>query len=112
MDEWAAQPSEFFAEVKEGAHLFSGVTLDTFPHGEQFLFIRVGKNLERAGSMLLLLKAHAESLATPDEGEGPTAGKLSGMGGPVAVVFVLRGVLPRIYGGLACPSYRRVFAVR
>lgn len=73
LDEWNAQPSEFFADVKEGAHLFSGVTLDTFSHGEQFLWIRVGKNLERAGAMLLLLRAHAQSLASPEDGEGATA---------------------------------------
>ena len=74
VDEWNAQPSEFFAEVKEGAHLFTGVTLDTFAHGEQFFFIRVGKNLERAGSILNLLRAHAESLAIREKGESATAG--------------------------------------
>lgn len=74
LDEWNAQPSEFFAEVKEGAHLFTGVTLDTFSHGEQFLFIRVGKNLERATAMLNLLRAHATSLATSNDGEGTTSG--------------------------------------
>ncbi len=76
MDQWLAQPSEFFAGVKEGVHLFTGVTHDTFPHGEQFMFIRVGKNLERASSMLLLLRAHAESLSTKDEssGDGTTKG--------------------------------------
>ena len=75
-EEWEDQPSEFFSQVKEGVHLFTGVTLDTFPHGEQFLFIRVGKNLERANSMLLLLRAHAESLSAKDEGsgDGATAG--------------------------------------
>ncbi len=72
-EEWRAQPSEFFGQVKEGVHLFTGVTLDTFSHGEQFLFIRVGKNLERAGAMLLLLRAHAASLKTAKEGEGATA---------------------------------------
>ncbi|BCM92108.1 hypothetical protein IAD21_03987 [Abditibacteriota bacterium] len=74
IDEWNAQPSEFFTDVKEGVHLFTGVTLDTFSHGEQFLFIRVGKNLERAGAMLLLLRAHAKSLVTTDEGDSATAG--------------------------------------
>lgn len=74
LDEWNAQPSEFFADVKEGAHLFLGVTLDTFPHGEQYFWIRVGKNLERAGAMLTLLRAHAASLAAREEGESATAG--------------------------------------
>lgn len=74
VDEWNAQPSEFFGQVKEGVHLFTGVTLDTYAHGEQFLFIRVGKNLERAGAMLNLLRAHAKSLAKTEEGERATAG--------------------------------------
>ena len=60
-DEWSTSPHEFFSEVKEGAHLFTGVTEDTFSHGEEYSFIRIGKNLERAGAMVLLLKAHAES---------------------------------------------------
>lgn len=69
-DEWSASPHEFFSEVKEGAHLFTGVTEDTFSHGEAYSFIRVGKNLERAGAMVLLLKAHADSF----QDEGGTAG--------------------------------------
>ncbi len=73
-DEWRAQPAELFAQVKEGVHLFTGVTHETFSHGEQFLFIRIGKNLERAGAMLLLLRAHAASLVpTADDSEGATA---------------------------------------
>jgi uncharacterized alpha-E superfamily protein len=62
---WNAQPAEFFADVKESCHLFSGVADETFAHGEAYLFMRVGKNLERAGATLNLLKAHAPSLADP-----------------------------------------------
>lgn len=69
-EEWSMAPHEFFAEVKEGAHLFTGVTEDTFSHGEEYSFIRVGKNLERAGAMVLLLRAHAESF----QNEGKAAG--------------------------------------
>ncbi len=69
-EEWSASPHEFFSEVKEGAHLFTGVTEDTFSHGEEYSFIRVGKNLERAGAMVLLLRAHAESF----QDDGGTAG--------------------------------------
>ncbi len=68
--DWSASPHEFFSEVKEGAHLFTGVTEDTFSHGEEYSFIRVGKNLERAGAMVLLLRAHTESF----QNVGGTAG--------------------------------------
>jgi len=64
-DIWNAQPGEFFADVKESCHLFAGVADETFAHGEAYLFMRVGKNLERAGATVNLLKAHAPSLADP-----------------------------------------------
>jgi uncharacterized alpha-E superfamily protein len=70
-EEWSAQPHEFFYDVKEGAHLFHGVTDETFAHGEAYLFTRVGKNLERAGATVNLLRAHAHSLT---DSEGGTRG--------------------------------------
>ena len=60
---WNAQPSEFFTDVKEGSHLFSGVADETFAHGEAYLFMRVGKHLERAGATVNLLRAHAKGLS-------------------------------------------------
>ncbi len=62
--QWAEQPHEFYVEVKEAMHLISGVTDETFAHGEAYLFIRVGKSLERAGSTTNILKVHAPSLVT------------------------------------------------
>jgi uncharacterized alpha-E superfamily protein len=66
MAEWDAQPYEFFADVKEGAHLFQGVTDDTISHGEAWQFIRVGRAMERAGATVRLLQAHCPSLGVDD----------------------------------------------
>ena len=60
--EWDAQPYEFFAEVKEGAHLFQGVTDDTISHGQAWQFIRIGRDLERVGATVRLLQTHCPSL--------------------------------------------------
>lgn len=65
--EWDAAPYEFFAYVKEGAHLFQGVTDDTMSHGQAWQFIRIGRDLERVGATVRLLQAHCPSLAIEDE---------------------------------------------
>ena len=59
---WAEQSHEFYVDVKEAMHLIAGVTDETFAHGEAYLFIRVGKSLERASSTTNILRVHAPSL--------------------------------------------------
>jgi len=66
-NEWDDGPYEFFADVKEGAHLFQGVTDDTMSHGQAWQFIRIGRDLERVGATVRLLQAHCPSLAIEDE---------------------------------------------
>jgi len=39
---------EFFNEVKNGSHLFTGVAAATMTHGEAWYFARLGRTLERA----------------------------------------------------------------
>ena len=65
--DWERQPFEFFAEVKEGAHLFQGVTDDTISHGQAWQFIRIGRDMERVGATVRLLKTHCSSLEIDDE---------------------------------------------
>lgn len=55
---WQGEPIEFYQAVKEGAHLFQGVTDATMTHGEGWHFIQVGRYLERAGSTAALLDAY------------------------------------------------------
>ncbi|MCW5852270.1 MAG: alpha-E domain-containing protein [Anaerolineae bacterium] len=48
-------PYDFFSEVRNGSHLFQGVTDATMTHGEGWYFIQVGKYLERADKTARIL---------------------------------------------------------
>lgn len=59
MDEiWQVEPHEFFQSVKEGAHIFQGITDSTMIHGEGWQFIQVGRFIERSMAITSLLDAH------------------------------------------------------
>lgn len=58
---WYAEPHAFLASVKEGIHLFQGVTDATMSHSEGWHFIRVGRFLERASATATLLDVHFRS---------------------------------------------------
>lgn len=62
---WNAGPNEFFRNVKEGAHLFQGITDATMNHGEGWQFIQVGRYLERAGVTASLLDVYAVEFIGP-----------------------------------------------
>ncbi|NTV62146.1 MAG: alpha-E domain-containing protein [Oscillochloris sp.] len=65
---WQTEPLEFYQDVKEGAHLFQGITDATMTHGEGWQFIQVGRYLERAGSTAALIDQHFRPyLETPSE---------------------------------------------
>jgi uncharacterized alpha-E superfamily protein len=46
--DWLDSANEFFTEVKEASHLFTGITDGTMTHGEAWHFCRLGRMLERA----------------------------------------------------------------
>lgn len=54
----ANQPHAFLREIKEGSHLFQGITDSTMSHDEGWQFIQVGRSLERAASTAILLDVH------------------------------------------------------
>jgi uncharacterized alpha-E superfamily protein len=62
---WNFGSHEYFRKVKEGAHLFQGITDSTMSHGQGWRFIQVGRFLERAGATAALLDAHFKYLADP-----------------------------------------------
>ncbi len=72
----ATPPEEFLSAVLDGLHLFQGVTDTAMSHGEGWLFIQVGRAIERAGSIAALLAAHelgaGSRYGTP--GEPPAGG--------------------------------------
>jgi uncharacterized alpha-E superfamily protein len=60
---WRAAPHDFYMEVKEGSHLFQGITDATMNHNQGWYFIQLGRYTERAINLLALLNAH---LGDPD----------------------------------------------
>jgi uncharacterized alpha-E superfamily protein len=65
---WDEQPHEFFRAVKDGAHLFQGITDSTMSHDEGWYFIQLGRYIERAVALASLLDNHLTSfpLSTTD----------------------------------------------
>ena len=51
----AQDPYLFYRAVKDGSHLFQGITDTTFLHGEGWEFMQVGKYLERADNTARLV---------------------------------------------------------
>lgn len=58
---WNAQPHEFFGMVKNGAHLFQGITDSTMVHDEGWYFIQLGRFTERALAIANLLDVHLDA---------------------------------------------------
>jgi uncharacterized alpha-E superfamily protein len=59
---WAEQPYEFMQAVKQGAHLFQGITDSTLSHGQGWQFIELGRYIERATSVARLLAVEFRAL--------------------------------------------------
>lgn len=57
-DDQNGEIEEFLQAVKEGAHLFHGLTDSTMSHGEGWQFIQLGQSLERAINTAALLEVH------------------------------------------------------
>jgi len=66
---WDDQPHEFFRAVKDGAHLFQGITDSTMAHDEGWDFIQLGRFIERTGGVASLLDRHLSAfpLAAADQ---------------------------------------------
>ena len=61
------EPTEFLGQVMEGVHQFQGVSDSTMSHGEGWQFIQVGRYIERAASIAMLLEAYYPDMwAHPD----------------------------------------------
>jgi uncharacterized alpha-E superfamily protein len=67
-DPWDA--SEFLQSVKDGAHLFQGITDSTMTHAEGWQFIQAGRFLERTQALSALIGEYFRWLgSTPEEGD-------------------------------------------
>lgn len=54
---WSDAPHGFFVMVKEGSHLFQGITDATMNHNQGWHFIQIGRYVERLGTLSSLLTA-------------------------------------------------------
>jgi len=62
---------EFLQSVKEGSHLFQGITDSTMTHGEGWQFIQAGRFLERTVALSSLLMEHFRDLPQPRDESDP-----------------------------------------
>jgi uncharacterized alpha-E superfamily protein len=53
----------FFRSIKEGCHLFQGITDSTMSHGEGWQFIQLGRYVERTNAITRLLDVHFRAFA-------------------------------------------------
>jgi uncharacterized alpha-E superfamily protein len=60
---WYRQRHRFYSSVKEGSHLFQGITDATMNHNQAWHFIQVGRYLERLLNLVTFLEVHKEMLA-------------------------------------------------
>jgi uncharacterized alpha-E superfamily protein len=66
---WYTEPHVFLASVKEGIHLFQGITDATMNHSEGWHFIRVGCFIERAVATATLLDVHFRDLLEVEQND-------------------------------------------
>jgi uncharacterized alpha-E superfamily protein len=57
-DEESGDVRDFLHAIKEGAHLFQGITDSTMTHGEGWQFIQAGRYLERTVAIAMLVGIH------------------------------------------------------
>jgi uncharacterized alpha-E superfamily protein len=61
-DRFAIEPHSVLQKVKDGAHLFQGITDSTMIHGQGWIWIQVGRYMERANCIAGLLLHHLKDL--------------------------------------------------
>jgi len=66
-DSWILNSHPFFHAVREGAHLFQGITDSTMGHGEGWQYIQLGRYVERADTLASLIGIHFQRLPHPPD---------------------------------------------
>jgi uncharacterized alpha-E superfamily protein len=78
-DRFAIEPNFVFGRVKDGVHLFTGITDSTMTHGQGWQWIRAGRYLERANLVAGLLLNHMRHLIDEAEGDPQHYSELLGL---------------------------------
>lgn len=61
-DVWETSLHDYYLAVRDGSHLFQGITDATMNHNQGWHFIQIGRYLERSIALLTLLDAHFEGV--------------------------------------------------
>jgi uncharacterized alpha-E superfamily protein len=61
-DIWNDQPGAFLHAIKQGSHLFQGITDSTLGHGQGWHFVQVGRYIERVIGIANLLNVETRAL--------------------------------------------------
>lgn len=59
---WLQSQHDFYLEVREGSHLFQGITDATMNHNQGWHFIQIGRYIERIFGLLQLLEIHFQGV--------------------------------------------------
>jgi uncharacterized alpha-E superfamily protein len=79
-DQWQSDPHVFLTTVREGAHLFQGITDSTMNHDQGWRFIQLGRFIERAGALAVLLDVHFRAFGADQEQSGELSEHLEWIG--------------------------------
>jgi uncharacterized alpha-E superfamily protein len=66
---WHDRPSAFLNSIKQGSHLFQGITDSTLSHGQGWQFIQVGRYIERVTMIVSLLEHETQALNLAGDGK-------------------------------------------
>lgn len=55
---WQSLPHNYYLEIRDGSHLFQGITDATMNHNQGWHFIQLGRYIERGIALLTLLDVH------------------------------------------------------
>ena len=76
-------PADFFGQVRDGSHIFQGITHATMTHDDAYEFIQLGKHIERGDKTTRILDVKYASLGaeieTSDEASPQSALQLMAM---------------------------------
>lgn len=72
-------PAEFFAQLRDGSHIFQGITHATMTHNDAYEFIQLGKHIERADKTSRTVDVKYASLDGLEDGSPQAALQLLAM---------------------------------
>jgi uncharacterized alpha-E superfamily protein len=79
-DLWEQGPVDFLQAIREGSHMFQGITDSTMAHSEGWHFIQVGRFIERACLLSTLIDVHFQEFHSDSDPSLETGDHLEWVG--------------------------------